>query len=184
MRASNLLRVFSVTVFSLVSSFTIAGHAPTRSTAVPPLYSATPRVHETHKQVVPTASKSTPLEVKRIQARADGHISVTPLAPEHQAALSAMSKNNVLLASLKRHHQQAICIIYPGSLKMNVQRIAAQHGWPRVVWTLPEDYRWVGKTRIKAQGIKNVLAKLLTNYPLQAQFYEGNHVVVIVARTI
>jgi len=112
-----------------------------------------------------------PLEVKRVQIKM-----------HHRPAKHP--KHKLLFAPLKRHHRFSRCIVYPGSLRSNIRRIAGEYGWHRVVWTLPKDYRWVGKTRISAKGLFGILGKLLKDYPLQAEFYKDNHVLVIVPRTI
>lgn len=74
--------------------------------------------------------------------------------------------------------------VYPGSLKYNITRIAANHGWSTVVWNYPADFNWVGQTHITAHNLQNIFIKLLSNYPLQAQFYHGNHVLVIAPRNL
>ena len=73
-------------------------------------------------------------------------------------------------------------IIYPGSIKNNVERIAAQFGWPQVVWNTKFDYRWVGKTEIHGNNLQGILDQLLAGYPLQAILYEGNHILAIYPR--
>lgn len=73
---------------------------------------------------------------------------------------------------------------YPGSLKANITHIAREFGWRTVVWQPQYDYQWVGKTRIGASNIQELLTKVLHDFPLQAVFYQGNHVLVIVARNI
>lgn len=75
-------------------------------------------------------------------------------------------------------------VMYPGSLKSNVERIASNNGWSRVVWMAKSDYRWYGKAQIVAYSLPGVFDKLLKDYPVQAQFYEGNHILAIVPRTI
>lgn len=83
------------------------------------------------------------------------------------------------------HASHALHIhLHPGSLRYNLQRIAANHGWPQVVWMPPEDYRWVGETQIAAPNLREALAIVLKAYPLQAIFYSGNHILAIQARTI
>ncbi|MCD6055045.1 MAG: hypothetical protein K0R12_7 [Gammaproteobacteria bacterium] len=72
--------------------------------------------------------------------------------------------------------------IYPGSLKSNVERIVRQAHWGDVVWTLPYDYRWVGTSTMKSDSVQEAVDKLLANYPLQAIFYEQNHIVEIKPR--
>lgn len=72
--------------------------------------------------------------------------------------------------------------MYAGSLKANITRLAKQNGWSNVVWNSDHDYSWVGNTRIPAQNLPGVLQKVLANYPLQATFYEGNHILVLAPR--
>lgn len=72
----------------------------------------------------------------------------------------------------------------PGSLKENIIHLAKQLGWPTVVWQLPYDYQWVGSTHFHKTNIKAILQSVLQNFPLQAVFYEGNHVLVIEPRNI
>lgn len=74
--------------------------------------------------------------------------------------------------------------LYSGSLKENVTRIAHQYGWNKVIWSLPHDYQWVGDTRVTADSVSGLFGKFLANYPLQAVFYKGNHVLLIQPRTL
>lgn len=73
--------------------------------------------------------------------------------------------------------------IVPGSLKANIQRILRPYGWS-VAWTVGYDFDFVGSVHIHAASIEAVLQGLLANYPLQAVFYQGNHVVEIRSRTL
>jgi hypothetical protein len=73
---------------------------------------------------------------------------------------------------------------YPGSLKENIQRIAKECGWNVVVWKTPYDYNWVGTTHFVDSYLPDILHKVLNGFPLQAVFYEGNHILVIVPRNI
>lgn len=73
--------------------------------------------------------------------------------------------------------------LYPGSLKENVERIAAHYGWHQVVWDAP-DYQWVGHAQIQGDNLSSVLRQLLADFPLQAVFYQGNHVLYIHPRTL
>lgn len=75
-------------------------------------------------------------------------------------------------------------VLYPGSLKGNMVRIGKAQGWRTVVWNAPEDYRWIGRSVIYATSLQAALNKVLVNYPLQAQFYRGNHVLAIVPRNL
>ena len=74
--------------------------------------------------------------------------------------------------------------IYPGSLKSNIERAAHELGWSQVVWNLPNDYRWTGVTVVRAGNLQDLLNQLLRDYPMQAVFYLGNHVLVIQPRTL
>ena len=74
--------------------------------------------------------------------------------------------------------------IYPGSLKGNIQRLADQYGWPQVIWNVPNDYHWIGYVRVAGNNLPDILRNILANYPLQANFYQGNHVLVIQPRTL
>ena len=74
--------------------------------------------------------------------------------------------------------------VYPGSLKENIERIAAHYGWHQVVWDAPQDFRWVGHAQIQGRTLAIVLSQLLNDYPLQAVFYQGNHVLYIHSRTL
>ncbi|QLH41678.1 MAG: hypothetical protein HWD59_02380 [Coxiellaceae bacterium] len=74
--------------------------------------------------------------------------------------------------------------VYPGSVKANVIRIARAHGWNTVVWNATSDYRWYGTTRITANNLSSLFSKMLYDYPLQAIFYHGNHVLVIGPRNL
>lgn len=74
--------------------------------------------------------------------------------------------------------------IFTGSLRSNIMRIAKQLGWPQVVWGVREDYQWVGTTKISGDDAMNIFAQLLKEYPVQAIFYKGNHVLVLIPRTL
>ena len=74
--------------------------------------------------------------------------------------------------------------MYPGSLKENIERIAAHYGWHQVVWDASQDFLWVGRAHIQGEDLTEVLRKLLADYPLQAIFYQGNHVLYIHQRTL
>ncbi|OGT52716.1 MAG: hypothetical protein A3F17_03385 [Gammaproteobacteria bacterium RIFCSPHIGHO2_12_FULL_41_15] len=71
-----------------------------------------------------------------------------------------------------------------GSLKDNITHLAKQFGWRTVVWQPVYDYQWVGTARFTERNIKHILAHVLQNFPLQAVFYEGNHVLVIAPRNL
>lgn len=75
-----------------------------------------------------------------------------------------------------------VVTVREGSLKENIDRIVKQAGWGKTIWKPPFDYNWVGNVTISANDIQGILTKLLEPYPLQAVFYEANHVVAIVPR--
>jgi hypothetical protein len=85
-----------------------------------------------------------------------------------------------------RHHLKHInyVTLYPGSLKSNIVRISRAYGWKHIIWTSGDDYHWIGKIRVAANNLPYILGKILKEYPLQADFYDGNHVLVIKPRTI
>ncbi len=72
----------------------------------------------------------------------------------------------------------------PGSLKDNVERMVAQSHWGTVVWNLPIDYNWSGTMTITATDVQGAIAQLLARYPVQATFYDKNHIVSIEARRV
>lgn len=78
-------------------------------------------------------------------------------------------------------------VMYPGSLKDNIERVAASHCWYVVKWKADSDFEWVGSqhgTVIRASTLQEALRKVLQKYPLQAQFYMGNRVLAIEPRTL
>ena len=81
------------------------------------------------------------------------------------------------------HTHHAITVtLYEGSLKGNIERIIKAEHWKKLVWKLPYDYQWVGKTDFTGETVEGVIAQLLKHYPLQAVFYKANQVVEIVPR--
>ncbi len=79
------------------------------------------------------------------------------------------------------HHDLRVNL-YTGSLKNNVESIVRRSHWGRVIWTLPYDFKWVGNINMTGPDAMSILAQLLKPYPVQAVFYDKNHVVAIVAR--
>lgn len=75
-------------------------------------------------------------------------------------------------------------VVKKGFLKANVQRIARRYGWKNVVWKSDEDYYWRGTSTVSGANIEEVMRKILYGYPLQAVFYYGNRVLVILPRTL
>ncbi|MAZ38675.1 MAG: hypothetical protein CMF49_01010 [Legionellales bacterium] len=69
-----------------------------------------------------------------------------------------------------------------GSLKANVENMVAQSKWGRVVWNVPNDYRWIGNITITATSIQDALSQYLEPYPVEAIFYKKNHIVSIEPR--
>lgn len=69
-----------------------------------------------------------------------------------------------------------------GSLKNNIERIIEMGHWKRLIWKLPYDYKWIGSTRMSADSLEDLVARIVTHYPLQATFYKANRVVVITPR--
>lgn len=97
---------------------------------------------------------------------------------QHQA----LPKLNLHHHTVASHHH--VVEIEQQSLKNNILRIAKQFGWPQVIWKAPADYEWIGKTAIQGGSIQVIFSKLLADYPLQAVFYKGNHVLLIKSRTL
>jgi hypothetical protein len=75
-------------------------------------------------------------------------------------------------------------IFTPGSLRANIERVARRFHWNRVIWNSSNDYRWAAYTKINRNNLQDILQIVLVNYPLQAVFFEGNHVLVIQPRTL
>lgn len=75
-------------------------------------------------------------------------------------------------------------IVYQGSLKDNIERIAKENGWHKVVWNVSYDYSWVTTMPIKSNNLIGAFNMILKNYPVKAIFYKGNKVIEITPRTI
>jgi toxin co-regulated pilus biosynthesis protein Q len=86
--------------------------------------------------------------------------------------------------AIVRQKPLASIAVYPGSLRENIERIAAHYGWHNVVWDAQQDFTWVGYAQIQGDTLASVLRQLLADYPLQAIFYQGNHVLYIHPRTL
>ena len=71
-----------------------------------------------------------------------------------------------------------------GSLKSILTTVAKHYGWNIVVWQLPNDYQWIGHVTVQADNVPDLMRKILADFPVQAVFYQGNHVVVFKARSI
>jgi len=126
--------------------------------------------------------KPLPPEVARVQAKAKNKKLIIISAPLKAAAVTVLFPhpgNGIApLALMDR------TTVVAGSLKNNIQRIAKQFGWSNIVWSAPYDFRWVGATRVHARSLQGLLTLLLKNYPLQAVFFQGNHVLEIIPRTL
>ncbi len=98
---------------------------------------------------------------------------------------SVLHKQGVHTAVLPVTYDSAHFVtLYPGSLKNNIVRISQAYGWKQVIWSSQDDYRWIGQIRVAANNLPDILGQILKDYPLQANFYAGNHVLVIQPRTI
>lgn len=144
-----------------------------------------PPLHEPPTQSS-APQKPLPLEVRRVHKRLySSHVenkNATAEVPAPAPKLTLDTVETKKPVQIIRRTNGAV--LYAGSLRNNIERIAHQYGWDRVVWTLPEDYRWVGETTIKGGDLPSILRQLLADYPLQADFFEGNHVLVITPRTL
>lgn len=81
-------------------------------------------------------------------------------------------------------HSLPSLTFYSGSLRENIQRVAKECGWDVVVWKTSYDYNWIGTTHFADTHLPIILHKVLDGYPLQAIFYQGNHILVIAPRNI
>ncbi len=87
--------------------------------------------------------------------------------------------------SKANYNSQAIRFtMKPGSLRKNITALAKQHGWKNVIWKPSHDFSWKGRTTIKASTLLAAMNDVLNDYPLQARFYHGNHILVIVTRNL
>lgn len=204
MRTSIIFSTFFIAMMTVLLPTWAANPAAVNNQFEPKTYVAPPLSSKrTKKTPAKAAPKVVPLAVKRMQKKLivkhhprhpalsrphphpRAHPRLNPHPPLHRKPHPLPTPQpSVFFTSLKRHHPLRHCVVHPGSLRANIERIAGQYGWHRVVWTLPQDYRWVGETRITAQGMSGLFTKLLGKYPLQAEFYQGNHVLVIIPRTI
>lgn len=74
--------------------------------------------------------------------------------------------------------------LVPGALRAQLTAIAHQWGWSQVVWQVGHDYQWYGHVQFKSNTVYALFSKLLAPYPIQAVFYQGNHVLVFVPRRV
>lgn len=96
-------------------------------------------------------------------------------------AVPGVSKNH---PNAYHHGHQVVGILHTGSLKENLTRVAKQYGWSQVVWDLPHDYHWVGDTQVRTKSLQKLFEHILSRYPVQAAFYQANHVLVFHSRTV
>ncbi len=77
-------------------------------------------------------------------------------------------------------------IVRAGDLKSIITRLAANYGWQKkdFFWQPEKNYQWRGTTVFKNKTLAQILSVILEGYPLQAQFYDGNHVLVITTRNL
>lgn len=106
------------------------------------------------------------------------------LALAHAHTHNLVAHHKVHHVSRTGHHKKHWVTLYPGSLETNVIRLSKSLGWQHIIWLPSADYHWIGKVRVAANNLPDILRQILSDYPLQADFYVGNHVLVIKPRTI
>lgn len=74
--------------------------------------------------------------------------------------------------------------LHAGPLRPQLQDIAQQWGWSDMIWELPADYAWHGTTVFTAPTLPALCEQVLAPYPIQAVFYQGNHVLVFTPRRL
>lgn len=85
----------------------------------------------------------------------------------------------VMISQPKPKPKPFFVMIKGDSLRLAMTDAAHKAGWKQVVWRASMDYRWYGSEKIVGQDLADVFKKLLRHYPLQAVFYQANHVLVI-----
>jgi len=68
------------------------------------------------------------------------------------------------------------------SLRYNLERLAHEAGWSRLVWKSAEDYRVSEGLVFRGADALAVVRQVLDRYPLRLEFYELNQVAVVVPR--
>ena len=102
---------------------------------------------------------------------------IKPIVPPTAYATAALpNQYNVLGQPAARY-----AISISGSLKQNMERIAAQYHW-QLIWKPNVDYNFDG--RVTGSSLPNVIEKLLKPFPLKADMYIGNRKLVISSRYI
>lgn len=104
------------------------------------------------------------------------------LALAHQSSHRSVQSSTKHAHIVKTHTRMVT--VYPGSLKQNIVRLSQSYGWQHIIWLPNADYHWIGKVRVAANNLPDILRQILSDYPLQADFYMGNHVLVIEPRTL
>lgn len=131
------------------------------------------------QQELQSASSTAPLEVERVRHLPPRTQLHTPPSFYHEEPLYPSK-----ITHLPESEIFNTLTFYPGSLKENIQRVAKECGWQVVIWKTPYDYNWVGTTHFADSYLPDILHKVLDSLPLQAIFYEGNHILVIAPRNI
>jgi hypothetical protein len=94
------------------------------------------------------------------------------------------------LASAQRHIPSPIFgqttefRMHTGPLRPQLQAMAKRWGWNHMVWNVQNDYQWYGEVVLRNRYIVPIMAEVLRRYPIQAVFYGGNHVLVMVPREV
>ena len=74
--------------------------------------------------------------------------------------------------------------IQSGSLKRTTANLAKKFGW-KLRWKVPNDYDWTGTVTLKGNNLPDILRQLIgNNFPVQANFYQGNKILVITPRAL
>jgi len=68
------------------------------------------------------------------------------------------------------------------SLRYNLERLAREAGWTRLVWKSTNDYRVSDGLVFRGADALAVVRQILDRYPLRLEFYEMNQVGVVVPR--
>ncbi len=82
-------------------------------------------------------------------------------------------------AGYGQHHGPYKILMKQGSLQGNLNRLAAQYNWGRLVWSPVKDFQWPKTETISADNLNDLFMVLLANYPLQAHFYKQYDLIVI-----
>lgn len=130
------------------------------------------------KLITAIADDEIPLEVLRVQKYAKS-FSLKPVKPTFSFSSPPHTEFKKQSLPVSTEYR-----FIPGSLKENIVHLAKQLGWSTVIWQPSYDYQWVGISHFSQKNLKEILNEVLEHFPLQAIFYEGNHVLVITPRNI